>query len=54
MTIFKDGRINIDLDNYKLIYRTLWEDASLVLVDTTTWTDVAQVVYHMNASYVLR
>ena len=54
MTIFNDGRINIDLDNYKLEYRTLWDDASLVLVDTTTWTDVAQVVYHMNASYILR
>jgi uncharacterized repeat protein (TIGR01451 family) len=54
MTIFKDGRIIIDLDNFKLEYRTLWEDSSLVLVDKTTWVDVAQVVFHMNASYVLR
>jgi hypothetical protein len=54
MTIFKDGRINIDLESYKLEYRTLWEDASLVLVDISSGVDVAQVVYHMNASYVLR
>lgn len=54
MTVFSDGRINIDLDNYKLEYRSLWEDASLVLVETSTWNDVAQIVYHMNASYVLR
>jgi uncharacterized repeat protein (TIGR01451 family) len=54
MTIFKDGRINVDLDTYKLEYRTLWEDSSLVLVNKITWIDVAQVVYHLNASYVLR
>lgn len=54
MTIFKDGRINIDLDNYKLVYRTLWSDTSLVLVDINTGLDIAQIVYHMNASYVLR
>jgi uncharacterized repeat protein (TIGR01451 family) len=54
MTIFNDGRINIDLDPYKLEYRSLWEDASLVLVDTNSWEDIAQIVYHMTASYVLR
>jgi len=36
MTIFRDGRIHIDRDNYLLIYRTSGDQASLVLIDANT------------------
>lgn len=54
MTIFRDGRIIIERTNYELIYRILGEDASLVLRDKNSWEDIAQVVYHTQASYILR
>lgn len=54
MTVFRDGRINIDSENYRLEYRTLWEDASFVLVDIVSGVDITQLVYNMDASYILR
>lgn len=54
MTLFQDGRIHINEAQYRLEYRTLGEDASLVLVQKGSNKDIAQVVYHMQASYILR
>jgi uncharacterized repeat protein (TIGR01451 family) len=54
MTLFQDGRVHINEAQYRLEYRTLGEDASLVLVQKWTNRDIAQVVYHMEASYILR
>lgn len=53
MTIFRDGRVHIDADNYRLLYRSSGDDTSLVLIDITTGVEIAQFVYHMEASYIL-
>ena len=54
MTIFHDGRIDIKHNRYKLEYRSFWEKTSLVLVEKGTNIDIARIVYHLQASYILR
>ena len=53
MTIFRDGRVHIDANNYRLLYRSSGDDTSLVLIDIITGAEIAQFVYHMEASYIL-
>jgi len=54
MTVFADGRVHIDEENYKLIYSSLWDNLSLVLQDASWSTDIARLLYFVDASYVLR
>jgi len=54
LTVFRDGRINIDESLYRLVYRTLWEDAAFVLVEISTGDEIAEIVYYTEASYILR
>lgn len=54
MTLFRDGRIHIDETRYELVYRDQWDSASLVLIDKVSGENIAQLVYHMQASYILR
>jgi len=54
LTVFRDGRMNIDESIYRVDYRTLGEDASFVLVEKSTGAEVVALVYHMEANYILR
>ncbi len=54
MTVFRDGRIEIKQSQYKLEYRIFWEEVSLVLVEKATGTDITQLVYHIQASYIVQ
>lgn len=54
MTVFNDGRIHLDIPNYDMIYRSEGDDTSLILIDTSSGKEIAQVIFHMEASYILR
>jgi len=54
ITLFRDGRINIDESVYRLDYRTYWEDAAFVLVEIASWAEIAEIVYETEANYILR
>jgi hypothetical protein len=54
MTIFEDGRVNIDETAYKLIYRSYGEYVSLVLVDVQSGFEIAQILYRIEGSYILK
>jgi len=53
MSVFIDGRVYINEDEFTLQYSNYWDDISLTLVDES-WDEIAQLVYHMQASFILR
>ena len=54
MTVFRDGRVNIDNTRYRLEYRTVWEKFSFILMQKWTNTEIAELLYTLDASYILR
>lgn len=54
MTVFQDGRVHIDETRYRLEYRNIGDDMSLVLIQKGSNREIAQMIYHMQASYILR
>jgi len=54
MTLFADGRIDIDRANYRLQYQSLWEYTGFVLLRNSDNQEIADVLLHTNSSYILR
>jgi len=53
-SIFRDGRIYVSSDRWKILYKAFGESAGYQIVDTTTDTLVMEVVVKLEASYILR
>jgi len=54
MTIFSDGRININRQEYKLTYQSFGEYTWLVLQRLSDNSDVAHILFRTQASYILK
>jgi hypothetical protein len=54
MTLFADGRMEIDRANYRLKYESFGEYAGFVLQTASDNDDVAHILFKTNASYILR
>lgn len=54
MTLFADGRIEIDRVNYTLQYQSIWEYTGFILLRNSDNQEIADVLFHTNSSYILR
>lgn len=54
MTIFSDGRIEINRQEYRLTYQSFGEYTGLVLERLSDNSDVAHIVFKTQASYILK
>jgi len=54
MTVMPDGRIIIDENRYNLVYREKDWFVALMLVQRWTGSEIAQVIYKLDGSYIIR
>ncbi len=54
MTVFQDGRVHTRTEEYELLYRNVEDQISLILVNKETGLNVAQLIYSIDGSYILR
>jgi hypothetical protein len=54
MTLFQDGRIDINRAIYELVYKNRDDNITLILRNRSTFEEVAQILLKIQASYVLQ
>jgi hypothetical protein len=53
MTVFQDGRITL-ASQFRLDYKSNWDNVSYVLMQRQWNTEVAELLYDIEASYIVR
>ncbi len=54
MTVFQDGRLILNEQRYRLEYRSVWENMSYVLIEKSNNSVIAELIYDIEASYIVR